>query len=223
MKDKLKSIEKMMEKELSQYAQEIDSGKQMTEKDPERIAHLSMALTFSKLLCLIESLKNDADSGEGMLGKLLGGGSSDKQTKVGGGNMFGGGGGMNPFGMAMRMIGFDRDEDHGGDGPYMRKGVPGSGRGGRSNMTYDTYDHYDNDDEDNYHYDDNPQMARRRSTRTGRFIRNNSDGYDGSNMRSNSDGGNMTYNNGGVNNSTVSTPSTTSTTTGNNNVGPVRR
>lgn len=163
MKEKLKTIEKTMEKALTEYASEMDSGKQLTDKDPERIAHLSMALTFSKLLCMLEDVKE-----KGLSAVLEGSGKSESGGKEQQSNpmdmlkkMMGGGqqmGGFQPFQMPSARLGFGNDP-YENNMPYQHhEDYDMENRRGRSRRTgrYTTRSAYDQDMDDRYpsSYDD---------------------------------------------------------------------
>lgn len=191
----LKNVEKMLEKELKQYGSEHESGKQMSSKDPEKLAHLALAMVGTKLLCMLEEMSEDPEKGgkalgmgAGMLGKLLGSNSG------GSGGMGGMGGSMPWQGMGMNMnyphnsIGFDTSSHHippYGDTMNRNSGVPGR-------IPHGTYDNYGSYRMDQMEMDDSmsPESRRGRSSRTGRFVHraemddNMTDHYeDGAEMR----------------------------------------
>lgn len=181
MKDKLKGINKMLEKELTQYAQEMESGKQMTDKDPERLSSLMSALAYGKLLCMLEDIKEKGLTGvlEGGKGKSKEGGEESKDPMEMLKKMFGGGqsgfgmnntGGWSPLQMQNHIPGMSPMNNYNNYSPENRRGVSGT----RSSYdSYDTYSHYEDDDNDD--------MEMRHRGKNGRWVKNSYD--DGADSR----------------------------------------
>lgn len=159
-----KSIMKGLEKPIKEYAQELDGGKhEMTEKDPQRMFYLMGAMAMGKLLCMLEEMKGEGEKkGQNTMSGMM-----DMMGKVGSmfpqmrqsGNMThigfeGNDGWQNPSGNYNRHPIMPMED---------RRGVPGTGRRGNRNEIDDTYDHHEDDME--------PEDRRRRSSRTGRFVR----------------------------------------------------
>lgn len=163
MKDTLKTVEEMLKSEVKKYETEHKDGMKMTDKDPERLAHITMALVFSEMLCLMEEVKEKGLSsilkGKGSEGK-----ESGSQEQGIGFNKMSGGGGWNPMEMLYNIPGLspmsptDNYNNQGGQYHYedddmqMRRGVPGSGgnRGGRKRNSRGQYTR--NSYDDNYSY-----------------------------------------------------------------------
>lgn len=188
MNKTMKAIKHGLESPLKQYAQEMEQGKQMTEKDAARLANLTMAMVFSKLLCMLEEMKEGGEKeGKGGMGGML----HAMGKQMGGGGQGGMQAMMNAIGLP--HIGFDTASHHmpGTMSPYgdhqgmgNRRGVPGSGRGHRAEMdsNYGTYDEMDGES-GNY----GPEDRRGRSSRTGRYVHRAemdgmNDNYDNMNM-----------------------------------------
>lgn len=174
MKEKLKTVIKGAEKELEQFASEMSSGKQWTDKDPARIGELMKIIRDGKLLCLLEDIKE-----KGLMSVMNGSGSKDNKSKEGGEEskdpmemlkkMFGGGqqsggfgmqntGGWSPLQMQHHIPGISPTSNYNNYdySPENRRGVPGSGH--RYSM-------------DN-HYDDTEMRHRGKN---GQYVRNHYD------------------------------------------------
>lgn len=183
MKDSLKTIQEMLKSEIKKYETEHKDGMKMTDKDPERLAHLSMALTFSKMLCMLEEVE---EKGLSAILKGKSGEDGGKKEDGIGFQKMPSNSGWNPLEMLHNIPGFE-PMHHSPMGSYnspqngydmndteMRRGVPGSGRGGNrggrrrngqgqymngdydTSSNYDSYDSYE-DMEDSYSSPQNAQ------------------------------------------------------------------
>ena len=181
MKEHLRSLGKAYDRQLSSLAQKADGGESITPKAAEVLNYLEGAKAWNTINSLLEDVKEHGGL-EGLVGMLTGGHHSKRQIGFDTGT-----GGDHKYPWMEHFEGIIPAAAHLYNTMESRRGVPGTGPYGdrrkrrrtRAEAEYDIHDYDDMMEEHDEH--DIAEARRRRSPRTGRYIK--SEHYDNMDMR----------------------------------------